>query len=214
MLMVSYDSRILDDIHERLFYLTQMGQKVIRMNISNIISRYVYITDILNEYPDIQILGIGVGVPDTVFEPGPKDLVDRSQKFYYSKIPTIILHFSPYSSPNIEFPKSLKELVIDTSPAVTDGLSLGTYLHKIIKKSCRPALKIVNTDGIRDWSGFSVPNEIRKISFNKRRNIDPVLRNILSEAGFIRTERTESEVVYEKETPKHEEHTRTGERGD
>lgn len=214
MLKVSYNSRIVDDISNILFYMRQTGQKIIQLNVSNIIAQDVYITDLLFENPEIQSMGIGVGVSESVIEPPSKDIFERSQKFYYSNLHSIILHFSPYYSPDIEFPRSLKELTIDTSPAVTDGSTLGKYLGKIITKACRPSIRFINTDSIKDWEGFSLPGNITRISFSKRRNLEPSLLNILTEAGFRRVVRNDIEVVYEKIIQINEEHTGLGERGD
>jgi hypothetical protein len=214
MLKVSYDSRLVDDISNILFYMKQIGQKVVQLNLSNVVAQETYITDLLFENPEIQHMGIGIGVSETAIEPPSKDIFERSQKFYYANLHGITLHFSPYYSPVIEFPRSLKELIIDTSPSITDGLTLGRYFNKIITKACRPSIRFINIDFIKDWEGFSLPQNITRVSFSKRRNLDPALLNILTKDGFRRVERNDIEVVYEKIIQINEEHTGLGERGD
>lgn len=197
MLILNYDSRTTSEINDLLYYYKLIGQKVIKINVSNLRGRELTLTDILFNNPEIMALGLGTGITNDVIE--RRELKSQLHRFHHcGNIRHLLIKFSPFASPTAPIPSSVEDLVIEITVNRTEASVLGEYLEKIIIGESSPVLHIINMDSIIEWNGFRLPGSVRKIVSLKRRNFHSEFLKVIGEMGFRRTERIEEMTVFEK----------------
>lgn len=204
MLLLQYDAKPIEEIERKLDIMGILGLRVIKLNISNMIpSETTTLADILQQNSHVTSIGIGFGVANDVIELPKICQLSKSQKFYNCETVThVVIHYKHGigGSPSTPLPKNLEELVLDIALANPSGLELGIYLNKIITVKCSPRVKIINEENMNNWDGFTIPNNVKEISFSRRRNINQTLLDILKMKSFVRQDRGDNEVSYMRNT--------------
>jgi len=196
LLMFNYDAKPIEDIERKLDNLGMLGLNVVRINMSNVSpSESTTLVDILAQHPHITGVGLGIGISNEVLEL-PKSLIyDKSQKLYNCEnVKSVTVHL--HQTPTVPLPKNLEELLVVLSVGRPSGRDLGTWLSKVITGKCYPAVKLIHVDNVQEWDGFVVPDKIKEIRLDTRRNIDKKLIDILKAGNFERFVRNELESVY------------------
>jgi hypothetical protein len=192
MFEANYDLRSIDSIADNLFFYRIIGKKIIKLNFSNIVPGEICLVDILQEYPDIMALGIGIGNNPSIFERR------RTSMYNALFIKHIIIHFSPQSSPTFVLPKNLDELALEF-PFIVEGKTVSDYLKKIIVKDCRPVLRLIHLENVTKIEDFTPPDNVRMVVCRRSRETPPVTNFIqrMIELGFKKTDE-EREYIFER----------------
>jgi hypothetical protein len=190
MFATSYDSRCIDTIADNLFFYNLIGRRIIKLNFSNICPGEVCLVDILQEYPEIIALGIGVGNDISIFE-------RKGSSLYNSPfIKHVIIHYSPQSSPVLALPKNLDELALEF-PFVVEGKPVSEYLKKVVTRECKPMLRLLHLENLSKMNEFSVPENIRMVICPQTTIPIPGFVKRMGELGFIKTD-DPNEHVFER----------------
>jgi hypothetical protein len=193
MIATSFDSRCIDSISDNLFFYNLIGRKIVKLNFSNICPGEVCLVDILQEYPEIIALGIGVGNDISIFE-------RKGSSLYNSPfIKHIIIHYYPQNSPALALPKNLDELVLEF-PFVVEGKPVSDYLRKVVTRECKPTLRLLHLENLKKMDEFIVPENIRMVIFPQTSIPVTGFINRMGELGFIKTD-VPNEHVFERKGP-------------
>lgn len=195
-IMFNYDAKPIEEIERKLDNLGMIGLNVVRINMSNVVpSETTTLVDILAQNPHIIGVGLGIGISNEVLELPKAFLYDKSQKLYNCEnVKSMTVHL--HQPPTVPLPKNLEELLVVLSVGRPMGRDIGAWLGKVITGKCCPVVKLIHMDNVQEWEGFVVPDKIKEIRFDKRRNIDKKLIEILKAGNFERLERNDLESVF------------------
>jgi hypothetical protein len=182
----------IEDIENKLVNLRLMNVKVVKVNISNLHpSEDVCLVDILRENPHIAFVGIGVGVSDPVIE-NPRD--DRL--YNVETIKGMGIQYNAEYTPSVALPKGLEDLSLFLTLGKPTGRGVGNYLSKVITGRCSPVVTLIGVDNVESWGEFRLPERVKTLKFDKRRNLPQELTRWLQESGFERSSRGDDSVLY------------------